>query len=333
MERNEILSVAIDTVRGNVDTKFSAKQNSDELRAAFIELNGGSTKINPKTFYRGNALFELMQELIPVIIEEGIDSDTNPLFELIEYRNLKAGDLAEFDVEGNANFIVSSAANGIRGVRRQRITGGGSVTVPTEMKIVRVYENLGRLLADRIDFNKFVDGVAKAFKNYIAQGAYDVINGLSAATYGLDATYVKSGTYSEDDLVALIDHVEAATGKSAKIIGTKAALRKLTVAQNTGDGYKDDMYEMGYYGRFNGTPVLCMKQAHKPGTSTFALNDSKIWVVAGDDKPIKVVNAGDGLLIEREAASNADLTQEYVYGQELGVAAICAEKLGVMTLA
>ena len=67
MERNEILSVAIDAVRG-VTGNFSAKQTSDELRAAFIELNGGSTKINPKTFYRGNALFELVQELIPTII-------------------------------------------------------------------------------------------------------------------------------------------------------------------------------------------------------------------------------------------------------------------------
>ena len=44
MERNDILSVAIDAVKGKVDTKFSAQQTSDELREAFIELNGGSEK-------------------------------------------------------------------------------------------------------------------------------------------------------------------------------------------------------------------------------------------------------------------------------------------------
>lgn len=71
------------------------------------------------------------------------------------------------------------------------------------------------------------------------------------------------------------------------------------------------------------------KQAHKPGTSTFALNDNKIWVLAADDQPIKVVNEGEGLMIAREATENADLTQEYVYGQGVGVAAICAAKLGV----
>jgi hypothetical protein len=328
MERNEILSVAIDAVHG-INGKFSAKETSEELRNAFIELNGGSTKINPKTFYRGNELFELVQELIPAIIEEGINSDTNPLFrELVEYRNIKDGDLAEFYVEDNAHFVVATAANGIQGVRRQRITGGSTVTVPTYMKIVRVYESLGRLLAGRIDFNKFVDGVAKAFKDYIADAAYEAINGITAATAGLSSTYVLTGTPSEADIVALIEHVEAATGKSAKVIGTKGALRQLTV-NGTGELYKDDIYKLGYYGMFNGTPCIRMNQAHKPGTDTFALNDDKIIIIAGSEKPIKVVREGDGLLIEREADQNADLTREYVYGEQIGVGVVVAEKIGV----
>lgn len=332
MERNDILAVAIDSIKGNVDGKFSAKQTSDELRAAFIELNGGSTKINPKTFYRGNALFEVVEELIPVIIEEGINSDDNPLFrDLVEYRNIKDGDIAEFDVEGDSHFVVATAANGIQGVRRQRIVGGATVTVPTEMKIVRVYENLGRLLAGRIDFSKFVEGVAKAFKDYITDAAYAAINGLSAATEGLSDTYVIGGTPGEDDIVALIEHVEAATGKPARIIGTKAALRKLDPAL-VGELYKDDMYKLGYFGNFNGTPCIRMNQAHKPGTEVFALNDGKIWIIAGDDKPIKVVNEGEGLLIDRDPTLNADLTQEYVYGQPIGVGVIVAQKLGIANL-
>lgn len=328
MERKDILSVAIDAVRG-VNGNFSAKQTSDELREAFVELNGGSTKINPKTFYRGNELFELVQELIPTIIEEGINSDTNPLFrEVVEYRNLKDGDSAEFDIEGDAHFVVATAANGIQGVRRQRIAGGATVTVPTFMKVVRVYEGLGRLLAGRIDFNKFVEGVAKAFKDYIADAAYTAIDGLTAATAGLSSTYVLTGTPTEADIVELIEHVEAATGKTAKIIGTKGALRKLNIAQ-AGEMYKDDMYKIGYMGMFNGTPCIRMNQAHKPGTDTFALKDNKIIIVAGDDKPIKVVREGEGMLIEHEADKNADLTQEYVYGEQIGVGVAIAGKIGV----
>lgn len=327
MERNEILSVAIDAVRG-VNDKFSKEQTSEELRNAFIELNGGSTKINPKTFYRGNALFEVVQELIPVIIEEGIKSD-NPLFrELVEYRNIKLGDTAEFDIEGDSHFVVASAANGIQKVRRQRIAGGETVTIPTENKVVRVYENLGRLLAGRIDFSKFVDGVAKAYNEYIADQAYAAINALSASTKGLDSTYVLTGTPGEDDIVALIEHVEAATGKPAKIYGTKAALRKLSVTKE-GDLYKDDRYKLGYFGNYEGTPCIRLNQAHKVGTSTFALNDSKIWIIAGDDRPVKVVNEGDGMFFEHQASENADLTQEYAYMQGVGIGVICAQKMGV----
>ena len=162
MENKEILSVAIDAVKG-INGNFSAAQTSEELKAAFIELNGGSTKINPKTFHRGNKLFELVEELLPVMIDEGFKTADNPLFNHIDYRNIAYGDELEFYLEGNTGFIVAETAPGIQGVRRQRLAGGEKFTVPTKMYIVRVYENLGRLLAGRIDFNKFVDGVAKAF--------------------------------------------------------------------------------------------------------------------------------------------------------------------------
>lgn len=325
---NSILTVAIDAVKGRAAGNYTTADTSDALRNAFIELNGGSTKISPKTFYKGTPLFALVQEIIPVIIDEGIKAEGNPLFDLVEYRNIAEGDLAEFDVEGDANFVVASVANGVQGVRRQRIVGGDTITVPTEMKIVRVYENLGRLLSGRIDFNKFVDGVAKAFKNYISTGAYTALAGITANTYNLDSTYVKSGSFDVETFIALINHVEAATGKKAKIIGTKSAVRKLGSAVTYSAEQNSDLYNKGYIGKFYGNDVIGLEQAHIPGTSTFALADDALFVIAAEDKPIKVVNAGDGLLIEREATENADLTQEYVYGQGLGVGVVCAAKLG-----
>lgn len=325
---NKILSIAIDAVKGRSMGKYTANETSDALRNAFVELNGGSTKISPKTFYKGTPLFALVQELIPVIIEEGIKAESNPLFDLVDYRNIAEGDLAEFDIEGDANFVVASAANGIQSVRRQRIVGGESVKVPTEMKIVRVYENLGRLLAGRIDFNKFVDGVAKAFNEYIVAQAYAAMAGLTANTYNLDGTYVKSGSMNDEALLALVSHVEAATGAKAKILGTKAAVRKLGAAVTYSAEQNSDLYHKGYIGKFAGTDVIALEQAHIPGTSNFALADDALWVIASDDKPVKVVNEGDGLLLDRDPATNADLTQEYIYGQGVGVGVVCAAKLG-----
>lgn len=325
---NNILTVAIDAIKGRSLGNYTTAETSDALRNAMIEMNGGSTKISPKTFYKGTPLFALVQELLPVIIEEGIKTETNPLFNYVEYRNIAEGDLAEFDIEGDANFVVASVANGIQNVRRQRIVGGDTIKVPTEMKIVRVYENLGRLLAGRIDFNKFVDAVSKAFKDYIVTAAYTALAGLTASTYGLSETYVKSGSMPSEKLLELVAHVEAATGKKANIIGTKVAVRKLGSEVSQSNEQNADLYNQGYIGKYFGTSVIALEQAHVPGTSKFALADDALWIIAADDKFIKVVNEGDGLLMERDASQNADLTQEYIYGQGVGVGVACAAKMG-----
>ena len=329
----EVLKVMIDAIKGVNLENYSKKDTSEAIRNALIEMNGGSTKINLKNFYRGSELYALVQELIPTIIDEGF-KDEDALFSLVDYRNVADGDEQEFVIEGNSYFIVADAAAGIRGVRRQRIEKTETLTVKTAVKVVRVYEELNRLLAGKVSFDKFVENVAKSFKQKILADAYKAIDAMSNTTIGLDSNYVVAGTGTndEDAIIALISHVEAATGKPARIFGTKAALRKLPNAVLSNEA-KSDLYEMGYYGKFNGTDIVCLRQSHKPGTSTFALNDSKIFIIAGDDKPVKVVNEGEGLLYEGDATANNDLTQEYVYGQAFGIGVACAEKMGIFTFA
>lgn len=327
MENNEILQVCVDTVKGRAD-KFSAKQTSDEIINALVEMNH-DTKLSARTFIPGNPVFELIQDLIPVIIEEGIKESTNPLFNYVDYRNLKNGDSQEFYVEGKPEFIVATTASGIRSVRRQRISGGNTIAIPTQMKMVRVYENLGRLMANRIDFNTFVDGVSSAYTNLITGEAIAELKGITTATAGLNSTYVKSGSLTETALLEMVDHVEAATGKRAAILGTRAAIRlKLGNAVTTSAEINTDLYNQGFVGRVSGVPTIGLPQAHDPGTDNFLLPNDALWIIASDDKFIKVVDEGEGLLIERDAADNADLTREYIYGQAMGVGTVCAAKLG-----
>lgn len=330
MEIN-VLKIMTDVVKGVPMENYSKEETSDAIRKALIEANGGSTKINRKTFTRGTKLFSLIEELLPTIIEEGFKED-NPIFKLVEYKNIADGDEQQFVVQANSLFVVADAAAGIRGVRRQRIDSYQTITIPTTMKVVRVYEELNRLLSGRVDFNTFVDNVAKAFNQAVLNAAYDAINGITEDTVGLSSTYVvaANASASEEALLTLVEHVEAATGKSATIYGTKSALRKVETAQ-VADEALSDLYNIGYYGKFNGVPMVALRQAHKPGTDTFAMNDKKLFVVASDDRPIKVVNEGEGLLIERDPSENNDLTQEYIYGQSVGVGAICADKLGIFT--
>jgi hypothetical protein len=327
----DVLEMAINAVRGITSGEFSQAERSQAIREAFVKMNGGSTKLSPKTFHRGSELFALVEELIPVIVDEGFKDD-DELLKLIEYKNIKDGDKNEFYTDGKVYFVVADAAAGIKGVRRQRLDNSQSVAVTTTMKIVRVYEELGRLLAGRITFDKFVDAVAEGFKQKIYADAQAAIDNISTTTIGLDADLVVSGTYSEQSLLDLIEKVEAATGKTATIYGTKSALRKVSTAV-VSDKAKDDIYNFGYYGKFNGTAMVALRQSYKPGTKEFNLKSNKLYIIAGDSQPIKVVNEGEGIMLDQEATVNNDLTREYVYGQGYGVGTIVSEQLGVYTIA
>ena len=336
MEKNDIVKLALDTMRGTVGGNFSNESASEVLRKAFIELNGGSDKITAKTFRDHPQLFQIIEEIMPAVVEEGLRGD-ELVFNMVDYRNIAEGDENMFWAEDSSDFIVAKIADGSTSIRRQRLNIGQNVTVPTQMRAIKVYEELNRLMAGRISFNTLTDRLSRSFTRNMYADILAVLEGVTASTAGLNSTYVKSGSFDAAGLREMIAHVEAATGQYATIIGTKAGLAKIAdnsdaavaLASNTA---KEDLYSLGYFGKFNGTPMISMRQTHKPGTDTFAINDNKIYIVASDDKPIKCVNEGEGLMVSTDSLSNADLTQEYLYGQKYGCAAIFNQKMGIWTL-
>lgn len=330
VDKTNFIRMALDAMRGGVSGNFSAADTSESIRQALIEANGGSEKLNLKTFHRGNPCFDLIEELIPHIVEEGLRGDEF-FFNMVDYRNLAEGDAPEFWTEDKSEFIVADVANGTQGIRRQRLNAGENTTIKTTPRAIKVYEELRRLMAGRVDFNTFVDKVGKAITREMRSDIYTAFNGITAATAGLNDTYVKSGTFSEEKLLELIGHVEAKTGKAAKIIGTKTALRKITTAV-VADEAKSDMYNLGFYGRFNGTDMVAMRQVHKNGTDTFLLDDNKIYVIASEEKPVKFVNEGEALIVQTDPTQNADLTQEYLCIQQWGVGVMFDSVIGIYTI-
>ena len=309
--KNEVLKLGLDAIHGNVSGEFSKKDLGAGFVEGLIELNGGSSQLNLRTFRPGNEVFEVIQEILPAVIEGGLQGDEF-FFNMCDYRNLAEGDMNEFWTEDKSLLLVGDIAHGSQAVRRQRLTGGSKISLNTKMKAVKVFEELRRLMAGRVDFNTLIDRVGTSFTNQMRNDIYAAFAGITSATAGLSETYVKTGSFDEDTLLTMIDHVEAATGKTATVLGTKKALRKITTAIQS-DEAKNDVYAIGHYGRFNGTPLVSVKQLHKTNTDEFLMPDDKLWVIAADDKLIKVVNEGEGLLINREAINNADLTQELTY--------------------
>lgn len=323
-DMKEIVKLAVDAYKGNVE-KYSTKQSQDVLRQALIDANGGSTKLDYKAIRDGkcSGLFTLIEEILSRTVVEGLQGDEY-FNALVDFRNLAEGDQNVFVVEDNTLFVVSEAADGTQGIRRQRLGGAKETSIPTSLKAVRIYEELNRVLSGRVDFNDFINKVAESFRQKLLNDVYGLWSGATAADLGGVTYFPTAGTYDEEDLLDLIAHVEAAAGgKPATIVGTKKAIRNL-IPSIQGDGFKSDLYNLGYAGKFYGTPVVVTPQRHKVGSTDFVLKDDVLTIIAGDDKPIKVVYEGNPIVLMGDPTTNADFTQEYFYGEKYGMGIVLA---------
>ena len=326
MADKNLIKLAVDSYKGHVAGNYSVDDSMEVLRQALIEANGGSTKLDYRAIRDGkcNGLFAIVEEIINKTVIEGLP-ESCPLFNYVDFRNVAEGDSNIFEIRDNGVFIVSDIADGTQGLRRQRLTGGEEITVKTQLKGVKIYEELRRVLAGRVDFNELIDKVAEAFQKKINE---DIYSAVKAGFDGLVAPDKKSGTFSEETLAQIIDHVEAATGKKAAILGSKQAVRKITGVKGADStSAKEDLYAMGYFGHFYTTPIIVMENGHKAGTTDFILSND-LYIVAGDDKFVKFVTEGDTLIIPGDTLGNADLSQDYFMAQRYGLKTVFSEVFG-----
>lgn len=323
-DMQDIVKLATDAYNNRV-TQYSVAESQEVLRKALVEANGGSTVLDYKKIRDGkcNGLFTLIEEILSRTVIEGLQGDEF-FNSLVEFRNVAEGDKNVFVVKDSDLFVVADAADGTQGIRRQRIGHSTETSIPTSPKYVRIYEELNRVLSGRVDFNEFIDKVAESFRKRLLDDVYALWTNATAAQLGGVVYFPEAGAYDEDELLDLISHVEAAAGgKQATLVGTKKGLRNLKESIQS-DGAKDELHNLGYYGKFYGTPVVAVPQRHKVGSTEFVMDDDIITIIAGDEKPLKVVYEGDPLVLMGDPLQNADLTQEYLYSEKYGMGIVIA---------
>lgn len=321
-----LVKLAIDGYKGHVAGNYSVSDAQETLRAALVEANGGKTSFDIKDVRAGRCekVFTIVEELVNAISEEGLRGDEF-FMNMVEDRNMTLGDTPVFHIERDSLLAVADIAEGTQGVRRQRIEGGTDITVTTQLHAVKIYEELNRVLSGRIDFNKLVDSVSRSFVKNELDSAYAAFTGMFNK---LQAPYSESGSYDEEKLLTLVEHVEAATGQTAMIVGTKKALRKVTTAV-VSDSAKEDLYNMGYYGKVAGIPMVAVKQRHETGSNKFILDDKNLYIFAGGSKPFKRVTEGDVVMLTGNPMTNADLTQEFLMAKRTGIAIVMDRDYGI----
>ena len=326
------VQLAIDAYKGRgTQANYSADDTQKVLREELIAMNGGEIKVTKKSLRDHPEMFSKIEQVITIAREDGF-KENDFFMDTVDYHNLAEGDTMEFQVEDDVRYIVDPVAKGTLGLRRQRINGIRTIVPTLNVYGVRVYEELTRVNSGAINFNDIIGKVVNSqIQNRYSQ-VYSAFNRLGS--YGdLDETKTKTGTYAENDLIDLCSDLETEFG-NVTIFGTKKALSKVaidTVASNA-DAAKNDKYNGLYYSRFHGWSMVGVKNVLKPGTTTKALADNKIYVFAGNDRPIKFLTRGDTLIDLRTGTDNADLTQEYTALEEFGICVPVTRGFGVYTL-
>ncbi len=326
MAYNEIVKLATDLYHGRVDKNFSSgdmQKDSEVLRDALIEANGGKTTVTYKDLRDNKSIFQIIELILETTVLSGFKD--NPFFEqFVDFRNVKLGDQNSFYIPDNSLFTVSDTAEGIYGTKRQRINKGQNVSIPTQLKTVNVYEEANRLLAGRIDIVEFLDKMEKSFMNRRGQDMYNAFLGGIGV---LNGAFIANGAYVENTLLTIIENVEAATGNTAMIVGTRTALRQVNTAVLS-ESMRESHNELGYFGNFNGTNMMRIPQIHAQGTFNFLITNRDLFVVTSDTKPVKFVTEGDAIMESKSMFDNADMTVDIFAGERNGCALVMDQVWG-----
>lgn len=328
---NEIVRLAVDTYNGRPAGQYSLDESNSVVYNAILAANGGKNHLDKRDIRDGKCgeLFAIIEETIVKTVIDGLQG--NEFFmNMVEYKNLALGDTNEFFIPDDSLLYVDEVARGTQGLRRQRLNGGTRFSVNMKTYGIKVYEELDRMLSGRSDLTALINKVGESLLKKQYEDIFTAWTGIINTT---GSTYIPvAGSYSEEALLELCEHVEVNNGQVPVIMGTRAALRKIQTA-TVSETAKEDMYKMGFYGYFNGIPMVRINQVHERNTDKFILPENQLYIIGVNTKPIKYVNEGEALIVPPTFGMNADFSEDYLFVNNAGIQVIIPDKkIGVYTI-
>lgn len=334
----KIFDLANDLARGD----FSLHVDKEKVTRADLE-NYLRDKINNDILkgatlyqaYRRNniTLFEIIEEIVNLTISN--DFTEIPFIEnFVEFKNRAMGDKTAWYSEGKSYVSVVSFAGNHWDTNREALDAGEEFTLPKEWVYIHVYDELERFLLGIASFERLTDVIYRSFNKYLKERVYMQFQNIMTA---LPSEFTANGN-SEEAVGNLCDLVQAAGGYgSLTIAGTKAALRKLGAIvpdKYFADSQKEAKASSGTIGEWEGNRLMVIPQVLKQGTFELALDNDVIFILGGDNKPIKVEFIGDTRTQEvRDGRINNDMTMELQVQTCFGIGMMLPEAMGMFRFA
>ncbi len=321
---NDVVKLAIDLASGNLGN-FSVQDANETLRQSIIRIFGSEKPNIYQWEAHKNEVFQIISISLGTSIVSGI---SNQFDNWVEVRNMAYGDSPVFDIENPSLFRFATVSAGNGELRSQRIHNG-KLPVSATWRGVKIREEFERFLAGRINWDKLVAKVDASIRHQIS---LDIYNALFNSFTALSAPFAQTGVWNENTLLNIATDVEAANQHAnVVIVGTKNALGRIT-SSIVSDRMREQVNNVGFYGKFRGYDLLDVRQAHLPGTITRVISDGFLLVVpAPADKMIKLVLEGEPIVSDTlmQDSNPSDISKNFWFLQKYGVGVVASTRYGI----
>lgn len=326
MENKQDLEHLAREVYFNRNFSQNGVSGSEAMRKLVLEKLGGEYSYYAWKEHK-DEVFQLISVAIDAVLPTLI---TNQFDTLADVKNLALGDKNVFEVEDSRMITVGLVSAGNTDIRRQTITGR-KFSVETDWYGAAVYTEFQQFVTGNIDWTKLVNKVADAFVNKMGSQIYDSI----VTSYSLlTATRKQEGEFDTEKLAQLAQHVGiAAGGKEVAVYGTRAALAKVSKKADLSDAMRDEKNSVGFLGRIDGVPLICLPQAYKPNTNEFAMDDNTLLVLPQGEKIVAIAMEGDVITDEPDNMLRNDMQMSFETLKKYGLSVLKMAVYGMYKMA
>lgn len=337
--------LCVDTYKKTPEGITLAEAN-DKIREKIRLMAGLDENATPKQITRAfrkttvkEAVFEIIEDVIEDTLVTGWSN--SPVFQkYVEVKTLALGQKNSFYTKDESIITVAEIADGHHNLERQRLGAGREFSVSVKSYGAKVYMEMSRFLQGVEDWSELINAVSVAFTRLINTMLHDAFMN-AGSTLPSPAQWNVRGELTpanHDAFVKLISDVQLATGGTATIVGTKVALsglKNLGETEWVSNAAKEDVYNTGRIGTFEGTQILELPQAFAVNdTSRYLEDDTKLLIIPSNiDKFIKMYYEGVEETREvSEVGDNADDTKEYEFKTRFGIVPMTNVRFGTWTI-
>lgn len=329
---NELVTLCVDACMGRVQNYAgdNARYTDEAVRAAFTEILGG--KLTYQSWRRHKIdVFEIMEEVLNVNLPNAWNE--SPFYsELVETKNFLLGQKNEFSVPDDAVLVAARFSGNHWNIDRQKLGGSRTFSLETEWFGIRVYDDLDRFLKGYITveemFQKMQEGINKAIDSRVYSSF------VGAGTY-LPTEFTETGSFVKDTMLDLVERVQTASGKTARIAGTRQGLAKMGSAIDSAwvsNEMKEERHTTGRVKIWEGIDTIEIPQVFTRGTYDFKIDNNALLVLPDGHKPIKLYFEGDTRARDLSETDTDDMTLDSQMQTKLGVGTVFGSPFGKYTI-